>query len=63
MLLRIGEWGPGQSGLGRGRAQGAAITCTVWTRNNRASIVPFGDDVLWSVYMEQSWGYDDQRVV
>jgi hypothetical protein len=43
---------------------GATLTCTVWTRNRyRAPIIPFGDHVLWTFYMEQSWGYNNSTVV
>jgi hypothetical protein len=45
-------------------AAGATVTCTVWTQNKyRAPIIPFGDHVLWSFYMEQSWGYNNSTVV
>ena len=45
-------------------AAGATLTCTVWTRNRyRAPIVPFGDHVLWTFYMEQSWGYNNSTVM
>jgi hypothetical protein len=50
--------------LAEARTAGATITCTVWTRNKyRAPVIPFGDHVLWSVYMEQSWGYNNNTVV
>lgn len=61
----IGEAGVKVSpAIAEAEAAGATITCTVWTRNKyRAPVIPFGDHVLWSVYMEQSWGYDNQKVV
>ena len=38
--------------------------CTVWNLEQyRAPIIPFGNHVLWSVRMEQTFAYDGFRVV
>jgi hypothetical protein len=38
--------------------------CKVWTRQQyRAPIAPFGDHVLWTVYLEQTFGYDNASQV
>jgi hypothetical protein len=38
--------------------------CKVWTRQQyRAPIIPFGDQVLWTVHLEQTFGYDNTSQV
>jgi hypothetical protein len=52
------------SRLNATNAMQATRYCKVWTRQQyRAPIIPFGNHVLWTVKMEQTFGYDNASQV